>query len=96
LIEMGRARVPDRIRVCQWGTFDVANYGDRLFPLIAKEELTTRLPGLELTCYAPLGDATLPPGSPPPLPLVPGGGSLHRQRREYSARHFDAILIGGR
>src|SRR5215218_11397417 len=70
---MGRARVPDRIRVCQWGTFDVANYGDRLFPLIAKEELTTRLPGLELTCYAPLGDATLPPGSPPPLPLVPGG-----------------------
>ena len=81
--------------MCQWGTFDVANYGDRLFPLIAKEELTTRLPGLELTCYAPIGDATLPPGSPPLFPLVPGGGSLHRQRREYFARHFDAILIGG-
>ena len=81
--------------MCQWGTFDAANYGDRLFPLIAKEELTTRLPGLELTCHAPIGDATLPPGSPPLFPLVPGGGSLHRQRREYFTRHFDAILIGG-
>ena len=87
--------MPDNIRVCQWGTFDAANYGDRLFPLIAKEELTARLPGLELTCYAPIGDATLPPGSPPLFPLVPDGGSLQRQRREYFARHFDSILIGG-
>jgi polysaccharide pyruvyl transferase WcaK-like protein len=65
------------------------------FPLIAKEQLTPRLPGLELTCYAPIGDASLPPGSPPLFPLVPGSGSLHRQQREYFARHFDAILIGG-
>ncbi|HEX6709075.1 MAG TPA: polysaccharide pyruvyl transferase family protein [Rubrobacter sp.] len=87
--------VPDGIRVCQWGTSDAANYGDQLFPLIAEEQLTARLPGLELTCYAPIGDATLPPGSPPLSPLIPGGGSLDRERREYFARHFDAILIGG-
>jgi hypothetical protein len=36
-----------------------------------------------------------PPGSPPLFPLVPGGGSLDRERREYFARHFDAVLIGG-
>jgi polysaccharide pyruvyl transferase WcaK-like protein len=83
------------IKVCQWGAFDVANYGDRLFPLIAREQLTARLPGLALTCYAPVGHAKLPPGSPPLFPLVPGGGPLHQQRREYFARHFDAIIIGG-
>jgi hypothetical protein len=46
--------MPDRIRVCQWGTFDVANYGDRLFPLIARDQLASRLPNLELVCHAPL------------------------------------------
>jgi polysaccharide pyruvyl transferase WcaK-like protein len=86
---------PDRIKVCQWGTSDAANYGDQLFPRIAEEQLTARLPGLELTCYAPMGNATLPPGSPSLSPLVPGGGSLDRRRREYFARHHDAILIGG-
>jgi Polysaccharide pyruvyl transferase len=85
----------DKIRACQWGAFDVANYGDRLFPLIANEQLTARLPNLELVCHAPVGFATLPPGSPPLVPLVPGGGSLDRERREYFARHFDAVLIGG-
>ncbi|HET7270444.1 MAG TPA: polysaccharide pyruvyl transferase family protein, partial [Rubrobacter sp.] len=87
--------MPDGIRVCQWGAFDAANYGDRLFPLIAEEQLTARLPGLELACYAPIGTATLPPGSPPLSPLVPGGGPLDRRRREYFAGHYDAILIGG-
>jgi polysaccharide pyruvyl transferase WcaK-like protein len=92
---MGSARVSDRIQVCQWGTSDAQNYGDRLFPLIANEQLTERLPGLEMTSFAPIGDATLPPGSPPLLPLVPGGGPLDRRRREYFAERFDAILIGG-
>ena len=92
---MGETRAPDKIRVCQWGTSDAQNYGDQLFPLIAREQLTKRLPGLEMTSFAPLGDATLPPGSPPLLPLVSGGGPLERERREYFARHFDAILIGG-
>lgn len=90
---MGRMR--DRIRVCQWGAFDVANYGDQLFPLIANDQLTTRLPNLELVCHAPAGVADLPPGSPPLFPLVEGGGPLSKSRREYFARHFDAVLVGG-
>lgn len=85
----------DRIRVCQWGTSDANNYGDRLFPLIAREQLKARLPGLDMTCFAPLGNATLPPGSPPLFPLFQGGESLDQQRREYFARNFDAVLIGG-
>ena len=85
----------DRIRVCQWGTSDANNYGDRLFPLIAREQLTARLPGLDMTCFAPIGNATLPPGSPPLFPLFQGGESLDRQRREYFARNFDAVIIGG-
>jgi hypothetical protein len=56
--------MPDKIRACQWGAFDVANYGDRLFPLIANEQLTARLPNLELVCHAPVGHAVLPPGAP--------------------------------
>ena len=87
--------MPDKIRACQWGAFDVENYGDRLFPLITNEQLTARLPNLELVCHAPVGHAALPPGSPPLLSLVPGGGPLDRDRREYFARHFDAVLIGG-
>ena len=73
----------------------MANYGDRLFPLIARDQLASRLPNLELVCHAPLGHADLPPGSPPLFPLVPGGGPLDGERREYFARHFDAVLIGG-
>ena len=73
----------------------MANYGDQLFPLIASDELTARLPNLELVCHAPLGVADLPPGSPPVFPLVEDGGPLIESRREYFTRHFDAVLIGG-
>lgn len=34
------------------GTFDVDNFGDLLFPIIAEHELTTRLPGVELRRYS--------------------------------------------
>lgn len=61
----------DKIRACQWGAFDVENYGDRLFPLIANEQLTARLPNLELVCHAPVGHAALPPGSPRFSPWFP-------------------------
>ena len=73
----------------------MANYGDQLLPLIAREQLTARLPDLELVCHAPIGVGDLPPGSPPLFPLAEGGGPLDRSRREYFARHFDAVLIGG-
>ena len=56
--------MPDKIRACQWGSFDVENYGDRLFPLIASEQLTACLTNLELVCHAPVGHAALPPEAP--------------------------------
>lgn len=84
-----------KVRACLWGGFDVANYGDQLFPLIAKDQLSERLPNLELTCFAPFGQASLPPGSPPLFPISSDGGSLTRQRRDYFARHFDAVVVGG-
>ena len=62
--------MPDKIRACPWGSFDVENYGDRLFPLIASEQLTACLTNLELVCHAPVGHAALPPEAPavPPGP----------------------------
>jgi hypothetical protein len=54
--------MPDKIRACQWGSFDVENYGDRLFPLIASEQLTARLPKRAGRTRCP------PPGSPPLFP----------------------------
>jgi hypothetical protein len=62
--------MPDKIRAWQWGAFDVENYGDHLFPLIANEQLTARLPNLELMCHAPIGHAAVPLGAPafPPGP----------------------------
>jgi hypothetical protein len=56
--------MPDKIRAWQWGAFDVENYGDHLFPLIANEQLTARLPNLELMCHAPIGHAAVPLGVP--------------------------------
>ena len=38
-----------------WGTFDVDNYGDHLFPLVAAAELGRRLPGVELRFASPYG-----------------------------------------
>jgi len=34
------------------GTFDVENYGDLLFPLLARHELTSRIPELELDLFS--------------------------------------------
>jgi hypothetical protein len=34
------------------GTFDVDNFGDLLFPIVAEHELTARLPGVELRRYS--------------------------------------------
>lgn len=83
------------IRVAQWSGSDVINYGDQLFPLISKQQLAARLPNLEMTCFAPTGNSALPPGGPPVFPLGLDNTPESAQRREYFARHFDAILIGG-
>ena len=44
---MGLAR-----RIGIVGTFDVENFGDLLFPIVAEAELARRLPGMTLTAYS--------------------------------------------
>ena len=38
-----------------WGTFDVENYGDHLFPRIAAHELGRRIEGVEIRLFSPYG-----------------------------------------
>jgi GT2 family glycosyltransferase/polysaccharide pyruvyl transferase WcaK-like protein len=40
--------------IAQFGTFEVENYGDRLFPIILEKELASRLSSFELQLFSPL------------------------------------------
>jgi polysaccharide pyruvyl transferase WcaK-like protein len=80
-------------RVAVWGTFDVANYGDLLFPRVFEHELRRRLPDADIRSFAPLGHL-----HPVPLdggfmaePLVPWNDA----RAEDLAEQLDLIAIGG-
>ena len=42
----------ERSRVAIVGTFDVENFGDVLFPLIARHELEARIPGIDVVPYS--------------------------------------------
>lgn len=44
------------VAVQNWGTFDVANYGDLIFPLILEMELKKRNPLFNVTFHSPRGD----------------------------------------
>ena len=60
-----------------WGTFDLENYGDLLFPRIAERELLRRLPEAQVLRYGPFGHlhpVWLDPG-PPSEPLGPWSGA---------------------
>jgi polysaccharide pyruvyl transferase WcaK-like protein len=41
--------------VAVWGTFDLDNFGDQLYPRITEDEITRRLPGWMVRTYAPFG-----------------------------------------
>ncbi|MBD2454932.1 glycosyltransferase [Nostoc sp. FACHB-87] len=43
------------LNIQNWGTFDVSNYGDLLFPLILDSELKKRISGIDITLYSPKG-----------------------------------------
>ena len=66
------------------GTYDVTNYGDLLFPLIAQAELDRRIPGLRLDIYSP----TVPP-APWPFPVLPS------EALATDAARLSALLVGG-
>ena len=79
-------------RLALWGTFDVDNYGDHLFPRVAVHELRRRLPGATVDVYAPYGRL-----HPTPLddgPVAPLG-TWSPQRAAELARTYDTVVIGG-
>jgi lipopolysaccharide transport system ATP-binding protein len=67
------------------GTFDVANYGDLLFPLIAEAELTERLGAVTLHRFS--YDAKTPPGWPYEVTSLTALPQM--------IHHLDGLLIGG-
>ncbi|MGH8990981.1 MAG: polysaccharide pyruvyl transferase family protein [Acidimicrobiia bacterium] len=79
-------------RLALWGTFDVDNYGDHLFPRVAIPELRRRLPGVTVDVYAPYGRL-----HPTPLdngPVAPLGAWSPARAAEL-ARAYDTVVIGG-
>jgi lipopolysaccharide transport system ATP-binding protein len=72
-----------KIGMC--GTFDVANYGDLLFPLIAEAELTERLGAVKLRLFSYHEKA------PPDWPLEVESLTTLPE----AIRDLDAMLIGG-
>src|SRR5829696_910546 len=80
-------------RIGIWGTFDLENYGDLLFPRIAEREVLSRLPKALVRAYSPYGflhpielDAGVPAH-----PL----GIWSDERTAELAGQLDCVLIGG-
>jgi polysaccharide pyruvyl transferase WcaK-like protein len=79
--------------VAVWGTFDVDNYGDHLFPRIARRELSARVPGVRVDAFSPMGSHR--------HPTRLDGGEVHGlgaptpARLDVVARTYDAVLVGG-
>lgn len=74
------------ISLAQFGTFDVENYGDLLFPLILERELSSRLSIREITLYSPV--ASNLSGIPTqPIPIS--------QMSLFPPSHIVAVIGGG-
>lgn len=71
-------------RIAIFGTFDVENYGDLLFPLIARQRLADA--GIEVVGVSPTAGTTRYVDAPAPLAQA----TFTRE-----AGQFDGILIGG-
>jgi polysaccharide pyruvyl transferase WcaK-like protein len=80
-------------RVGIWGTFDLENYGDMVFPLIIRHELYRRLPGAEIRAFSPLG--TVVPNRFHDGAPVEGLGPWSSQRGAELAGELDCVLVGG-
>ena len=76
-----------------WGTFDVENYGDHLFPRIAIHELQRRIEGVEVRPFSPLGwlHPTRMDGGEPAESL----GAWSESRLGELAAELHCVLIGG-
>lgn len=80
-------------RLALWGTFDVDNYGDHLFPRVAVRELERRLPGAAIDAFAPYGWLHPTPldAGPPVSPL----GPWTEGQAARVAAVYDAVMVGG-
>src|SRR5437588_7196411 len=72
------------MRIAHFGTFDVDNYGDLLFPLILEKRLN--IPGCEFVHISPTGRT---PGFACCLPTV----AVHEVFRDRCS--IDAVILGG-
>jgi len=80
-------------RIAVLGTFDVDNYGDHLFPRVARHEFGRRLPDAVVTPFAPYG-ALHPTGLDDGRPAEPLGPWAPERARRLAADH-DLVLVGG-
>jgi polysaccharide pyruvyl transferase WcaK-like protein len=87
----GAERLGPRIGV--WGTSDLANYGDLLFPRIFEREILRRLPLATVRPYSPLGHLhpVAMDGGLPAAPL----GPWNPARRAELAGVLDLVAVGG-
>ncbi|MDQ3945887.1 MAG: polysaccharide pyruvyl transferase family protein [Actinomycetota bacterium] len=79
-------------RLALWGTFDVDNYGDHLFPRVAVHELRRRLPDAAVDAYAPYGRLHSTPLDDGPISPL---GPWSRRRAAQLAGAYDTVVIGG-
>lgn len=81
------------VRIGLWGTFDLENYGDMLFPLVMEAELLRRVPGASIRRFSPVGYAGLnrfDAGRP-----SEGLGAWSPERVAELADQLDLVVVGG-
>ena len=83
------------MRLGLWGTFDLENFGDMLYPRIVRRELARRVPGIEVIPFSPIGyvghNRFEEPGETPAAPL----GTWSADRLGELAEQIDVLVIGG-
>jgi len=92
MVEMRTLR-PGRCRIGLFGTFDIDNLGDALFPRIARMELARRLPDATIRAFSPIGHERLTrfDGGEPSEPL----GAYGPDRVAELAGELDCVIVGG-
>lgn len=76
-----------------WGTFDLDNYGDLLFPRIIRREVVRRLPEAIVRIFGPRGyESRLAFGDAEAAEPL---GRWTKERRRVLADELDAVIVGG-
>jgi polysaccharide pyruvyl transferase WcaK-like protein len=85
---IGIRALSEPFRVAQFGTFEVDNYGDLLFPLVLRQALRRRLGEVEVELFSPT------PGSFRGDPSM-NVRAIGEKQLDGVADRFDAYVIGG-